>query len=322
MRTRTLAHRLANHPLVLAQDGLATTGQLLALGSPWPTITNRCRPDGPWQRVLPRVVLLRPGSPTPHQRLRAALLYAGEDALLTGPAALALYAVRAAPPLTRVGPVDVLVPNAQRPRGHSYVRIQRTRRPSRRLPVQGLPCAPLLRAVSCTVPRLTDGERVTALLAELVQRGRCTVEELLAELRAAKLGNAPGVANAMEALTAGVRSIAEAQAREALRAGGIPDALWNPTLRTLGGEFLARPDAYWPREGVALEVDSEEFHLGPAEYRATLRRRLRLEAHGVEVVSVAPAIVRDHPAELLAAVAAKLRRGEGRAEPPRVVVEP
>ncbi|MGP3637646.1 hypothetical protein ACTU45_30630, partial [Streptomyces sp. 24-1644] len=86
------------------------------------------------------------------------------------------------------------------------------------------------------------------------------------------------------------------------------------------GSFLAVPDAYWPREGVALEVDSEEFHLGATAYRATLRRRLKLETHGIEVVTVAPALVRDHPDEVVAAVLAKLRLGAGRREPIGVVV--
>jgi hypothetical protein len=110
------------HPLIAAQDGLATSKQLASLGWPNSTIAYRCTPGGPWQRVLPRVILLQTGAPTPRQRLRAALLYAGEDALLTGTAALALYGVRAAGLLMRVGAVDVLVPGTRNPRSRAYVR--------------------------------------------------------------------------------------------------------------------------------------------------------------------------------------------------------
>ncbi|MFF8383200.1 hypothetical protein ACF053_06030 [Streptomyces kanasensis] len=137
----------AADPLVVAQDGLATVHQLQAIGCAAYVVTERCRPGGPWRRLLPRVVLLRGTAPTPRQLLRAALLYAGPDALLTGAAALALYGARspAAPPDVPQT-VDVLVSSAAHPRSHAYVRVHPTRRPERRVPVGGLPCAPLPRA--------------------------------------------------------------------------------------------------------------------------------------------------------------------------------
>ncbi|WP_228977100.1 hypothetical protein [Streptomyces sp. DH12] len=142
-----LAAAYAADPLVVAQDGLATVHQLQAIGCAAYVVTARCRPGGPWRRVLPRVVLLRGTAPTPRQRLRAALLYAGPDALLTGAAALALYGARSpeAPPDVPQT-VDVLVSSATHPRSHAYVRVHPTRRPEPRVPVGGLPCAPLPRA--------------------------------------------------------------------------------------------------------------------------------------------------------------------------------
>ncbi|WP_149184759.1 hypothetical protein [Streptomyces sp. TRM49041] len=144
--------RFATDPLVLAQDGLATVHQLHDIGCASYVVAERCRPGGSWQRVLPRVVLLRVDAPpTPHQRLRAALLYAGPDALLTGEAALSLYGAdqaRTPATLTAVPKVDVLVVHAVHPRSHAYVRVHRTRRPAPRVAVQGLPCAPLPRAAA------------------------------------------------------------------------------------------------------------------------------------------------------------------------------
>ncbi|MEV6652345.1 hypothetical protein [Streptomyces sp. NPDC051219] len=32
----------------------------------------------------------------------------------------------------------------------------------------------------------------------------------------------------------------------------------------MNGEFLATPDGYWPEEGVALEIDSAEYHFSRA----------------------------------------------------------
>ncbi|MGW8884351.1 hypothetical protein [Streptomyces sp. NPDC055749] len=307
------------------QRSLATHRQLQAAGLHRSTIKRRCEPGGPWQRVLPRVTLIHAGAPDRYQRMLAAVLYAAEPdsdplsgatAVVTGEAALSLYGVRG----TRSGTVDVLVDEARRMRDVAYVRIRRTRRRPPSLLFEGVPCARRPRAAADFVAREASPERVRAVLANAVQAGRCDPRDLLAELRAGHALRGAPVRAAAEELLVGVRSIEEGRARDVLRAAGVPDALWNPTLLTADGIFLAVPDAYWPREGVALEVDSEEFHLGVNEYRATLRRRLKLEAHGVEVVSVAPALVRDHPAEVVAAILAKLRLGAGRREPISVVV--
>lgn len=56
----------------------------------------------------------------------------------------------------------------------------------------------------------------------------------------------------------------ESDARHLLRDAGIPDPLWNQNLYLPDGTFLARPDAHWPYAGVALEIDSREWHLSPA----------------------------------------------------------
>ncbi|WP_327355800.1 hypothetical protein [Streptomyces sp. NBC_01304] len=138
------------------------------------------------------------------------------------------------------------------------------------------------------VPSLCHESDVLALLAGVIQASRCTVEQLIAALSSAYLASSPHVAAALQALIAGALPVAGEDARRILTKSGLPTPLWNPALRTPSGAFLAQPAAYWPREGVALEIDSEEFHLEPASYRATLWRRLRMETAAVDVVSVAP----------------------------------
>ncbi|MCS0634645.1 hypothetical protein NX801_03020 [Streptomyces sp. LP05-1] len=132
---------LAADPLVTAQDGVATVHQLMDLGCAASVIATHCRPAGPWRRLLPRVILLRTEPPTLRQRLRGALLYAGPDALLTGPAALALHQGTLPTDLPHV---DVLVSTDRAPRTHAYVRVHRTHRPVPRVAVEGLACARLL----------------------------------------------------------------------------------------------------------------------------------------------------------------------------------
>lgn len=53
-----------------------TTRQLREHGIPAAEVTERCRPGGPWQQVLPGIYLLHPGPPTSEDRLHAVLLYA------------------------------------------------------------------------------------------------------------------------------------------------------------------------------------------------------------------------------------------------------
>ncbi|MFD5745911.1 hypothetical protein [Streptomyces sp. NPDC127033] len=296
-------------PLIAAQDGLATSAQLAGLGWATSTVSRRCAPGGPWQRVLPRVVLLQTGAPSPRQRLRAALLYAGEGALLTGEAALTLYGVRAVGPPARLRTVDVLVPPGRSPRSRAYVRVHRSQQPCRTLPVDRLRCATLTRAVADAVPFLTGQAAVTALLAEVVQRDRCTLQDLTTALRAGRRHRDPRVAAALEGLTAGVRSVEEAGARRLLSEAGIPEPLWNEPLFFPDGTFLACPDAHWPYASVVLEIDSREWHLSPGHWERTMARRNLMTSQGLLVLSVSPAQLRADPTAFLALLRITLARG-------------
>jgi hypothetical protein len=308
------------------QMRLATTRQLRAAGLSTSVISRRCAPAGPWQRVLPGVVLIQTGSPDRQQRLLAGVLYAvtedtvlsGTTAVLTGEAALALYGVRDAAP----DRADVLVAAGRGLGDRSYVRLCRTGRWPPTLTVNGIPCVRPVRAASDFAVREPSAERVRALLANTIQKTGCHPEDLHTELRASHAFRNRVVRPAITELRVGIRSIAEGECRAILLAADLPPALWNPTLLTEEGVFIARPDAYWPEAGLALEVDSEEFHLGVMAYRATLRRRLLLESHGVDVISAVPALVRDHPQELVAAVRVKLQQAGARPTRPTIQVRP
>ncbi|MGF1428837.1 hypothetical protein [Kitasatospora sp. LaBMicrA B282] len=143
--------------LARRQQNVITASQLRARGVPSRVVSEHCRRGGPWQRLLPRVYLLQTGTPTPEQRMWAALLYAAqngreagsrEGALITGAAALALYGFTAVPRLPAVTGVQVLVPRQRRLRDVGEVRIQRTARELVAHDVHGLACAPVARAVA------------------------------------------------------------------------------------------------------------------------------------------------------------------------------
>ncbi|MFE3555285.1 hypothetical protein ACFXKW_10530 [Streptomyces sp. NPDC059193] len=293
---------------------------------PGGTITSRTRPGGPWQRLLPRVYLLQTGPPDQRQRALAAVLYAaeptadplsGDTAALTGGAALALLGIREAPygPET---PADVLIRAPRKLTGTPQVRPLPTSRWPRTITVCGIPSTRPVRAAADFASRAADADsdRIRSTLAQVVQAGWCHPHDLHAELRAARLLTRPAIRAAAAELLAGVRSIAEAQARDVLTATDLPTPLWNARLHTPDGTFLASPDAYWPDEGVALEIDSAEYHYTRDAWHATLRRRLRLESHGILVVSATPSILRDTPDEVLAALRTLLTLTTPRPTPP------
>ena len=271
------------------QSGVATHAQLVELGVPLSTVTHRIGVRGPWQRLLPGVVLCHRGSPARRELVVAALLYGGERATVTGLEALSAYGIRAArQPRT----VHVLVPEQRRRADFDYVHIERTRRMPDPVLVAGIPLAPIARAVVDACRLLKRLDDVRELVAEVVQRRLVRVEELVAAVRAAARQRTALPNAVLREIASGIRSVAEAKARELIRMMAVPQPEWNVTLRTASGTFLASPDAYWELLVAALEIDSMTWHLSPGAYKRTQRRQRAMVARaGVMVLPVAPADV-------------------------------
>ncbi len=68
----------------------------------------------------------------------------------------------------------------------------------------------------------------------------------------------------------GIRSAAEGDLRDLLARSGLPMPLFNPSLYDEHGTFVARPDAWWQAYGIAVEVDSREWHTSPEDHAKTL----------------------------------------------------
>jgi very-short-patch-repair endonuclease len=86
----------------------------------------------------------------------------------------------------------------------------------------------------------------------------------------------------------------------------------------VGDELIAQPDAWWPEFGVAVEVDSKEWHLSPADWEKTMRRNARLGALGIVVLQFSPRQIRDEPAEVVATIRAAIERRRGQSPPPAI----
>jgi hypothetical protein len=171
---RTEAERLA-----ASQYGVISRAEAARCGLTPRMLDYRIRPGGPWQRLLPGVYLTHTGAPSPDQLLMAALLHSGDGSVVTGLAALRRYDLKV--PATPA--VDVLVPHSRRRASAGYVVVHRTTRMPGRYSADGpIRYAPAARAVADAAPGLSRLDDVRAIAAGAVQRGLCTVADLVAEL--------------------------------------------------------------------------------------------------------------------------------------------
>ena len=286
-----------------AQDGVVTRAQALVHLSP-DAVRHRIRPGGPWQRLLPGVYLAATGVPTLRQRLRAGLLYAGEQAVLAGPTALALHGMDAPGKDHRV---HVLLPHTARVAPHPLLVVRRTRRPLESTTRSGLPVCSLARAVVDTCRSLRSQREVRAVIAVAVQERRVTLEALSAELASGERRGSRLPQQVLAEVSDGVRSVGEAELRDLFATSTVlPPAQWNCSL-FFDGEWLADPDCYFADAGLCVESQSRAWHLSPEDWDATMDRHLRMEATGLHVLHVTPARRRANPARVLARVESAYR---------------
>lgn len=285
MRTTAAEFR---HLRDLFPDAVAARRNLLALGISPSTISKRCRPGGPWRRVLPGIVLLGTGEPTPRQQMRAGLVYAGVPAVLSGCTALHRHGLRRLPDDDAV---RLLVPIDRQVSSHGFVKIRRTRRLPEPVWRSGLPLAPVPRALIDAAAALGELDPVRAMFADAVQRRICSPDDLAAELVQQHRPHTACARAVLTEITAGIRSAAEAWARLLLIRSGLPEPRWNVAVRRLDGSLIGVADAWWD-VGLVWEIDSREWHLSPTEHDRDTRRQSGFAAEGIPVVHTRPSRLR------------------------------
>jgi hypothetical protein len=266
------------------QGDLITRPQVLAAGWTQAALRYRTRTGGPWRVVLPGIYLSHNGPLAVGQREVAAVLYCGNECVITGQAALVRQGVQV--PLTEI--VDVLIPDSAKRQSAAFVRAHRTER----MPVQpwtadGIRWAPVARAVADAVRGEPELRVVRALVAQAVQQGKCTVGQLAIELREGPNRGSAALRATLDEVAEGVASAAEGDLRQLIKNNRLPEPMYNPRLY-VGSEFLAQPDAWWPDVGVAGEVDSREWHLSPEQWAKTMARHARMTARGIAVLHFTP----------------------------------
>lgn len=286
---------------------------LESLGLSSKVIYRRCLPGGPWQRVLPGIILLHNSTPSERERLLAALLYAGPQSMVTGATACRQYGLRV-PVTFPAHEVHLLLPQRHRALSSEYVIVERTwRLPSPH--VRGnIPLAPLRRAVTDATRRMRTEEPIGELLVEAIQRGRCSPEVISAELdRGTKRGTA--LPRRLLAEWLDLRSVAEARAKELSKRLPVPPSHWNPEIHDAAGTFVGRPDGWWDDVALAWEIDSVDFHFSKDGYARTLQRNTRYATAGITVVPTLPSRLRDDPGGVLRELEAAYRTASARPRP-------
>ena len=295
--------------LLARQNGIITRGQTQACGMSDAALRHRIGDRGAWQPLLPGVYASCTGPVSAQQRNTAALLFAGPRSVITGPAALVSHRIRA--PQTHV--VDVLVPMERRRRSVNFVRVSRTSRMPGLLFRDGpLSYAPPARAVADTVRGLRDLGEVRAVVADGVQRGTVLIWQLNDELSCGPVQGSARLRRVLEEVADGVRSSAEGDLRTLVKRERLPEPMYNPHLFA-GDTFIAVPDAWWPDAGVAVEIESRQWHLSPGDWEQTMARASRMSAYGIAVLHFPPRRLTNESrrvaGEIRAAVEAGRKRG-------------
>jgi len=294
--------------LLAKQLNVVARRQLLRLGMTDRMLHSRIREAGQWQVLLPGVYLTVTGVPTLNQKEMAALLYAGPGSVITGPMALFHYSIR--PPSLDL--IHVLVPMRVQRRSISFVQIERTGRMPRQVMSSGpIRLVPTARAVADTARKLDCLRDVRGVVADAVQLGRCTLRQLGDELRDGPVKHSAMFRSVLTEVGDGIRSAAEGDLRDLIKQARLPAPLFNPSLYD-GDAFIAKPDAWWPDAGVAVEVDSRAWHLSPESWERTIARHNLMEKLGMNVLHFTPRQLRGESPLVVDRIRGALEKGRQR----------
>lgn len=159
------------------------------------------------------------------------------------------------------------------------------------------------RAVADACRGLSDLRAVRAIVAEAVQRGLAPVGLLEQELGLAGTHRTALLRQALREIATGARSAPEVDFQQIFTPGDwLPQIIWNPQLEALDGTVLPSPDGWIPEVGIALEVDSREYHLSPEGWERTMRRHNLLASHGALVLHFTPSEARHRKRHVRATV--------------------
>ncbi|WP_210770621.1 hypothetical protein [Qaidamihabitans albus] len=269
-------------------------------------IATRCRPGGPWRRLLPGVVMLAPGEPTRRQLLRAATSHYGSEGVLTGIDALVAHGLDLPSPRT----VHVLVPAYRRILPPDFVLLERTARPPEPTLIRGLPFAPAARAALDAARRENDPDRLRDLLTLPVYYGLCSLDQLRAELEAGNQRGSAAVRAELRRLATNSDTYVHGAARQLVLRSPLPPPRWGATVCDLRGRSIGAVDAWWDELGMGWQFGT------PAEGETGRLTHLALTAAGVVLLRTSPQRLRSDGENVIRELARAFRTAALRPRPP------
>jgi hypothetical protein len=168
------------------------------------------------------------------------------------------------------------------------------------------------RAVADAARTMTRFSDVQAVVCAALQRKGCALPLLIEELNEGPSAGSRSLRRALAEVSDGVRSTAEAGLKKLIDRSDLEKPLYNARLYTPAGDFIAKPDAWWQRAGVAGEVDSREYHMEAADYRATQMRHNRMESYGINVQHWLPSAIATESRTVLADLRRAIAAGHAR----------
>lgn len=267
--------------LTLAGNGIVTRAS--ALGRISTSALDHAIARGDLTRVLPSVYVVAGLEDDPATLRRAALAYAGPDAVLSHLSGLRAWDL----PVPNELPEHVSVPASQRPRAVEPVRFHRSERldgPTRRVIERaGLPTVRLERAIVESWPLLRDdARRAPAIVA--VQKRLTTPARLrrtLAELP--KLKHRRDLHVLLDLLEQGCHSMLEMWGYlSVFRHPVLPESRGQVPISV--GSRVVYLDRLFEAELVDVELDGRKYHSSPVDRERDLRRDALVSTRGVLVV--------------------------------------
>jgi hypothetical protein len=303
--------------LAREQFAVIHRAQALECGMTRSAVDYRIRDGGPWQVLLPGVYATTTGTVTVDQRAMAALLHAGPGSVITGAAAVRRHRLACA----GLNEIDVLAPASTRVQSMGFVRVMRTKRmPNSYYSTRQIRFACLPRAVADAARGMSRLSDVRAVVSEAVQKGRCEIPSLVAELDAGPAAGSRRFRLALTEVSDGIRSAAEADLRTIIIKSDLETPMYNARLYLPDGTELGIADAWWQRAGVVAEVDSRQYHLRAADYERTTKRHNRMEAENINLLHFLPSMIRQEPEIVLRDLRKAIDSGSRREPLPIVAV--
>jgi predicted transcriptional regulator of viral defense system len=289
IRPESAAERIAR--LADRQHGVVSRAQLRAVGLAGSAITRWVK-SGRVHRVHPHVYALGHSALSLDGRLTAALLYGGDQAVLSHTTAAWIWS------LVDTEPRQIHLTARDRRRSLSDVRIHRARTIDRAR-CRGYPVTTVAKTL-LDLAAILSFRQVRRALAQADYRGLLDPEEIAAVLGRGRRGSRAlreAAATHLPEL-AQTLSVLEERFLELCEVAGVP----LPEVNAKVGRM--RVDAVWRARRVAVELDGAAAHRRWAAIKRDRQRELVLRAQGFAVARYTWEQVTNQPAE----VATDLRR--------------